>query len=169
MNHLSEIITELQKQSVNFVICGGVASVLHGVDRVTTDIDIAVDWDRESTQNLLRAMANLKLVPRVPLPPETLLDKAKIDQIIREKNALVFTFIDLANPYRQVDIFLTDQMSYTSLVGSSELMKFRDGEIRVLTKEKMIELKQQIRPSRDKDRYDIEQLRKIIRGDQKHD
>ena len=167
MNHLHEIIAELQKQSVDFIICGGVAALLHGVDRVTVDIDIAVDLDWHSTEHLLLAMENLKLVPRVPLPAATLLDRDKIDQIVREKNALVFTFIDLSNPYRQVDVFLTDQMSYKNLLPHSELIAFQNGQLRVLTKQKLIELKEKIQPTRDKDQYDIAQLRKIANEETK--
>ena len=38
-NHLKEIITTLADNEVEFIICGGVALALHGVERMTMDID----------------------------------------------------------------------------------------------------------------------------------
>lgn len=40
-NHLKEIIYRLADRGIDFIIGGGVAAVLHGVERVTMDLDIA--------------------------------------------------------------------------------------------------------------------------------
>ncbi len=45
VNHLELILSELKMQNVRFIVCGGVAAVLHGVERMTMDIDISLDLD----------------------------------------------------------------------------------------------------------------------------
>jgi intracellular sulfur oxidation DsrE/DsrF family protein len=37
-NHLKDILTALAKKGVRFVVCGGVAVALHGVERMTLDL-----------------------------------------------------------------------------------------------------------------------------------
>lgn len=41
-NYLKEMLVTLTDAGVEFVVGGGVACVLHGVERVTLDLDIAV-------------------------------------------------------------------------------------------------------------------------------
>ena len=45
-NYLREILENLVEQDVKFIICGGVAAVLHGVERMTIDLDISLDLER---------------------------------------------------------------------------------------------------------------------------
>lgn len=42
-NHIKEILFALCDGGVEYVVGGGVAAVLHGVERVTMDIDVAVN------------------------------------------------------------------------------------------------------------------------------
>ena len=41
-NYLKEMLVTLADAGVEFVVGGGVACVLHGVERVTLDLDVAV-------------------------------------------------------------------------------------------------------------------------------
>jgi hypothetical protein len=85
-NHLKDILQELTERGVQFVVCGGVAVVLHGVERMTLDLDLVVDMSRENLQRLIDAMRALNLTPRVPVPPEDLLSPEKVRIMIEEKN-----------------------------------------------------------------------------------
>ena len=55
-------------------MCGGVAAVLHGVERMTMDIDLSLDLDRSNLEKFISVMKNMNLKPRVPVPPESILD-----------------------------------------------------------------------------------------------
>ena len=50
-NSLLEIIETLNKKKVNYIIAGGVAVVLQGVERLTMDLDTAVSLEEENVQN----------------------------------------------------------------------------------------------------------------------
>ena len=114
-NHLEEILIELKNHNVRFIVCGGVAAVLHGVERMTMHIDISLDLDSTNLENFLHVMKKLSLKPRVPIQPESILDPEKRKKMIEEKNALVFTFIDPDKPFRQIDMFLEEDKSYKQL------------------------------------------------------
>jgi hypothetical protein len=161
-NHLKVIITTLARQKVEFIICGGVAMVLHGVERMTVDLDLIVDLKEANLRAFLKAMKHLKLKPRVPIPDEALLDPAKRQIMVEEKNALVFTFIDLKNPFRQVDIFITDKVSFDVLKHDVEIIQIEGFPVKLLSKEKLLEMKKTIDPVREKDIFDINALEKVL-------
>jgi len=69
-NHLEEILVELKTQEIKFIVCGGVAAVLHGVERMTMGIDISLDLAKSNLEKFLVVLRKLNLRPRAPIPPE---------------------------------------------------------------------------------------------------
>jgi hypothetical protein len=161
-NHLTEIITTLDEDGVRFIICGGVALVLHGIERMTVDIDLCIDMTAHNLRKFLAVMKKLRLKPRAPVPAESLLDPEQRRIFIEEKNALVFIFIDTGNPFRQVDIFLTDKLSFNALKGDVVQLTISGHSVKLLSKKKLLELKRAIKPLRDKDIFDIQALEKLL-------
>jgi len=160
-NHLKEILLKLSVNNVKYVVCGGVALVLHGVERLTMDIDISVSMDRENIKLLLRVLKELGMVPRVPVSAESLLDPVKRKIMTEKKNAIVFTFIDVNNPYRQVDIFLGKDGMYEELVKDAVTVEISAIKIPVISIQTLIMMKKKVKPPRDKDISDIKELLKI--------
>jgi hypothetical protein len=160
-SHLIEILCTLQDRRVDFVVAGGVAVVLHGVERMTLDLDVAVSLDPENLGRFLSALDQLHLVPRAPIPATSILDAARVEELIREKNALVFTFWNPQEPYKQIDMFLTRENSFDDLVADAHALIIRGRTIRVASRRKLIEMKSRVRPIREKDLSDIKALTKI--------
>ena len=161
-NPYIEILSALATANVDFIVGGGVACVIQGVERVTMDVDLAVLMAPPNFNRFLSVMRQLKLSPRVPVAPESLLDPEAIDVMVREKHAMVFTFLDIDRPIRQVDLFLRPELSYDSLLPDSEWVNLGDFAVRVLGKSKLLALKLGIQPPRDKDVLDIEFLRRHV-------
>jgi len=162
LNHLSEIILTLKESGVDFIVCGGVALVVQGVERLTMDIDLSVELSRGNLEKFLSVMNKLRLKPRAPVPAESLLDPETRKMFVEEKHALVFTFIDLENPFRQVDVFIADSLSYDTLKDDSEIFDIENQPVRVLSRQKLLALKQAIDPPREKDLFDIRMLKKLL-------
>lgn len=153
-----EILAALTEARVAFIVGGGVACVLQGVERVTMGVDLAVAMTSNNLPGFIRVMRELRLKPRVPIAPESLLDPVVVEAMVREKHALVFTFVDPEFPLRQVDIFLRNDLSYENLLPDSEWVELGSISVRILTKQKLLALKRGIRPLRAKDALDIEYL-----------
>jgi hypothetical protein len=160
-SHLVEILCALSDHHVDFVVAGGVAMVLHGVERTTLDLDVAVSLEPDNLRRFLDAMTDLQLVPRAPVPAEIILDRDSISALIREKNALVFTFWSPQEPYRQIDLFLTRENSFDDLIADAYQLEIRARVIRVASRRKLIEMKSRVRPVRDKDISDIRALTEL--------
>jgi len=79
------------------------------------DVDVAVATDSENFTKFLSVMQKLGLKPRVPIDPQSILDQKVLDQIIHEKQALVFSFIDPDLPSRQVDMFLRSDPNHHAM------------------------------------------------------
>jgi len=161
-NPYSEILGELARARVQFVLGGGLACVLQGVERVTMDVDVAVLMEPANFAAFCACMARLNLRPRLPIPPQHLLDPEVVEAMVQEKNALVYTFVDADRPVRQVDVFLAPHLSYPALLPDTECIDLTDFSVRVLTKKKLLALKLGIHPSRAKDSIDIEFLRRHV-------
>lgn len=162
MGDYEEILSALVDAEVDFIIGGGVACVLHGVERVTMDIDIAVATDHQNFSKFLDVMQRLGLKPRVPVDPLSLLDDKVLAHILYEKQALVFSFVDPDRPTRHVDIFLRSNLNHSAMANHVETLEFHGKSLKVVTKEKLLEIKLAIDPPRLKDQIDIEFLRKHV-------
>lgn len=63
MLSVRDVLLALNRAKTRYLLIGGLASVLHGVPRTTTDIDLAVDADPRNVERALRALRRIGLVP----------------------------------------------------------------------------------------------------------
>ena len=157
--YILDLIKDLIDNQVKFIVCGGVAVVLHGVERMTMDLNLSVDMSKENLEKLLSVIQKNNLTSRAPIPPESLLDRDILDAIVQGKGATVFTFVDNDKPYKQLDIFITDEYEYNAIVDQTEEFQIESGyRIKVVSIKKLIEMKKKIDPIREKDLHDIKLL-----------
>ena len=159
----TKILNELVAGGVEFILGGGVACVLHGVERVTMDVDVAVHMNSANWDRLIGVMNKMGLLPRAPVRPETLIDPKVRQAMVEEKNALVFTFVHPDEPSLQLDVFLRPELSYESLKAHSDWMELADIRLKILSPSKLLELKKGIQPARPKDLLDIAVLESKIK------
>jgi len=160
-NHINEILFALTDAGVEFVVGGGVAAVLHGVERVTLDIDLALDMEPANVEKFLQVMLKLRLQPRVPVPAHDLMSREAVQRMIAEKGALVFSFVDFDRPLRHVDIFLQGNLSFEELSRDARKVVMENRAIKIMGIGKLLETKRAITPLRDKDLIDIKELEKL--------
>jgi hypothetical protein len=168
-SHLIEILCVLVDKGVQFVVAGGAAVVLHGIQRMTLDLDIAVSPDQTNLRRFISALGQLKFIPRAPVPAETILDREEIEMLIREKKALVFTFWCPGDPYKQIDMFLTRENSFEGLISDARRLTIRGRTVLVASRVKLIEMKRRVEPVRDQDLSDIQALQIIEKMSQNSD
>jgi hypothetical protein len=146
---------ELVDGGVDFILGGGVACVLHGVERVTMDVDVAIHMDSANWDRLIGVVNKMGLLPRAPVRPESLIDPKVRQAMVEEKQALVFTFVHPDDPSLQLDVFLRPELSYEVLKSHAQWLELGDMRLRILSPTKLLELKKGIRPQRSKDLLDI--------------
>jgi hypothetical protein len=164
-NYLKEMLVTLANAQVEFVVGGGVACVLHGVERVTLDLDIAVQITPQNLNRLIDAVERLKLRPRVPVSLADIGDPDFVRSMVVEKGALVFSLADFAQPLRHLDIFLSPTLSFERLSEGAALFDIGGVNIRVVSRELLIEIKKEIKPPRPKDILDLNELARLMKKD----
>jgi len=162
-DHFHDVLTSLTATGLDFIVCGGMAAILHGVERTTLDIDLSVSLAPANVPKLVAAMEKLGLQSRVPVNPLVLADPDEVRKIIEQKHAVVFTFIHPRDPFLHVDIFLVPDLQYEKLIPHAVEKEFSGGTLKVLSAEHLLKLKKAIRPPRKKDEWDIEALEEILR------
>jgi hypothetical protein len=83
--------------------------------------------------------------------------------MVRDKQALVFTFLDRSDPLWQVDVFLTDDLSYDRLIVGSNTIPLEGRAVQIAGIDTLIELKRRILPPRPKDVLDLTELERLRR------
>jgi predicted nucleotidyltransferase len=163
VSYLEDMLRALTSRDVRFVVAGGVAVVLHGIERTTMDIDIALDLSPENVRRFGEAVDELGLKPLVPVPVEALSDPELVRMMVEKKNAIVFMLADPIMPLRKIDVFLTEQLGYESLLKDSIQVDIPGIPLRVVSLERLLALKRAIEPPRDKDLFDIKAMERLLR------
>jgi hypothetical protein len=73
-NLLEDTLVALADANVGFVVCGGVASILQGVQRATHDLDLRVRLQDHDLAGVVAVAQALGFQPRIPEPLSALLD-----------------------------------------------------------------------------------------------
>ena len=158
MAHHETILNALSDAGVEFIVGGGMACILQGVERLTMDVDVAVMMQEKNWERLVEVTENLGLIPRVPLNPRSLIDPAVRRVVLDEKKAIVFTFLHPDRPSLQLDVFLRPDLAYEVLSQDAQWMNLEGRKIQVLNQQKLLALKKAIQPPRPKDLLDIAAL-----------
>lgn len=158
-----DVFRELQNAKVQYLVVGGIAVNLYGALRSTADLDMMLYLaDDENVKNFIDVVKRLGYRPRAPVPMDDFADATKRASWIKDKGALVFTFLR-PNSYEQIDIFLDDPIDFIEAYKSRK--EFRVGDL-VIAAPSIEHLKMMKRKAhRDKDLADLKQLEKLERLD----
>ncbi|OGC10347.1 hypothetical protein A3J90_05960 [candidate division WOR-1 bacterium RIFOXYC2_FULL_37_10] len=102
--YYEDIFSKMGEKGIKYLLIGGVAVNLHGIQRATGDIDLLLAMDKENILKFVDVTKELGLVPKVPIKAETIADAQKLKQLREEKNMQVFSFMHPDSPYICIDI-----------------------------------------------------------------
>jgi len=159
-------LNALASAEVAFVLCGGMACILHGVSRTTADLDMAVKLEQSNIERFIEVAERFGLRPRIPEPLRAFADPERRRSWIEEKNAVVFT-LNFPESTMQADIFLNYPIPYVDLEQNANLARIGNGpRFRVSSKDHLIAAKRAVEVDRAEDRFDIAKLQELIRDEQ---
>lgn len=156
-----DIFRKFNEKQLDYVVIGGVALVMHGVVRMTADLDLVVALDRSNLEKLVEAMEDLGYRPRVPEPATALLDPEKRKVLREEKNMEVFSFYAPAKPLALMDIMINEVLPFQTIRDNAVFMSLETTRIPVASIDDLIALKRI--SGRRQDLEDIEALQEVKR------
>lgn len=159
MISFESIFKALEDNAVAYLVAGGVAVNLHGVERATADLDLVVHLEKQNLEKFIGVMGSLGFKPRVPVDPKELAQPEIRRKWILEKNMKVFSFYNPTNPFEEVDILVQEPLPFSDLDGRKVIRRAFGVAIPILSIEDLIRLKKNA--GRPKDLFDIGLLEKI--------
>jgi len=157
-----DIFRALHEEGVKYLVVGGMAVNLYGYVRMTVDLDIMVDLDERNLEKLIKAMERVNCQPKVPVKPIEFTSEEKRDEWIKEKGAVVFTFIDLEDPIKHIDIFLRNPIDFEKAYQSRKTIHLKDIPISLVSIDDLMELKRLSGRPRDiEDIYHLKRIKEI--------
>lgn len=107
-----DILEEFYKKDVKYLIVGGLAVNLHGVPRVTQDIDIVISTDRNNILKIIQILTSLSYKPRLPVNPEDLAEPDIVREWIEKRNMKAFSFYHSQDNFKVIDIVISHNINF---------------------------------------------------------
>jgi len=144
---------------VDYVLIGGLAISLHGIERATMDIDVTVAMRPGNLAALVEMARGLGMTPALPVPLEALSDLDQLAQWHRERNLEAFALRAPGLSGVTLDVLLYPPVDYTQL--RNRAVTFQAGNVPVVVAsiDDLIALKQAV--GRPLDLTDIEHLKRL--------
>jgi hypothetical protein len=154
-----EVFRKLTDREVKYAVAGGVALVLHGVVRLTADLDLIVELSTENLRKFIRAINELGYKPKPPVDAEDFIDPLNRKAWKEEKGMEVFSFYHPKMPINLIDVFVNEPIGFNEIESEIVIFKARDIKIPVISKKHLKALKR--KANRPQDIADIEALEEI--------
>jgi len=142
-----EFIDTLNKNDVRYVLIGGYAAIIHGVNRVTGDIDIFIERSSENAGKVLKAIKDFGL-GSIGFTEKDLTDEDVVVQMGRV-------------PYRIDILNAIPGVTFDEAFGSAIVYEENDVKIKCIHINHLLDNKRAV--GRNKDLMDVKAIEKILK------
>ena len=157
--YYKDIFRTLLEHKVKYLVVGGVAMGLHGIPRMTADLDIMLDLAPTNIKKFITATGKIGYVPRPPLTLKDFLDPGKRKSWAVDKNMVMFTLINPKIPYQELDVFTENPVDFQELYAGKKIVQFGNIGIPVASMDGLIALKE--KTGRKQDKTDVSILKRL--------
>lgn len=157
-----ELLAYLEEHGVRFVVVGGIAVVIHGYARLTADIDLVIDLEKDNVLRCVVALTARGLRPLLPVAAADFADEKIRNDWTENRNLQVFTMRDPHNPMLTVDLFARPPIPFGDLWTDAETLSLGGRPIRIASLAHLIAMKRTA--GRPQDLIDVERLEAIARN-----
>ena len=135
MTTLERICTAFGNADVRYAVVGGHAVALHGAVRGTFDIDVVLNWTKQTLARAEAALNGLGLVSRLPISAEDVF--AFRDEYVQKRNLIAWNFYNPDDPVEQVDVII----NYDLAAKRTKRIALPSGSVEILSLADLIAMK----------------------------
>jgi hypothetical protein len=162
MELFKTLFSSLNRASVKYVVAGGIAVNLYGIERATADVDIVLQLGKRNLLKFIDVAEKLGLKPKIPVKLDDFIDPEKRKSWRKDKGMMVFSLYDPKNPFFLIDIFTEMPFDFDAVYKQRKKIRFEKISIPVVPIKELIAMKE--RSGRPQDRADVFYLKKIMDG-----
>ena len=138
-----EVFAKLEESQVRYLVAGAIALNLHGIPRLTADLDLLVELSGPNLTAAIEALEALGYKPRLPVPARALLDPETRREWRETRNLWAFTFVHPTRPLQEVDLLLESPVSFEEADRAKKVVTAGPLRIPVLSLDHLILMKRQ--------------------------
>jgi predicted nucleotidyltransferase len=154
-----DLFRKLEEGGVRYLVVGGIAVNLHGVSRLTHDVDLMLALDSENLRRFVAVAKRYSFKPVLPVKVEDLADAEKVRDWIENKHMLAFG-LRPENPVEPiVDILVKPPVDFETAYRRRVMADVQGQKIAVASIADIITMK--TGTGRAKDQDDITMLRRL--------
>lgn len=154
-----DLFAALNRHQVSYVLIGGLAVALHGVERNTMDVDVCVVVSSDNMSRLTAAAKELNLQPMLPVPLSALEDIDTLRRWHTERHLQAFALRSDQLAGVTLDVLLFPPVDPNDLVKRAQQLVIAGVPVALACIDDLIALKQ--RAGRPIDLADIEHLKRL--------
>ena len=159
MLNLLKLFSAMNGKKIRYLVAGGVAVNLYGIERATGDIDLVVHLERNNLEKFVEVMKEFGFKPKVPVKLEDLISNEKREEWIHKKGMKVFSVYDPRNPYFLLDVFVEEPFDFNTVYEERKKIRAGNVTIPVVSMKWLIKMKE--KAGRHQDIADVHYLKKI--------
>lgn len=155
-----DLFRALQEHQVRYLLVGGLAMNLHGVPRMTMDVDLLLVMNDDNLDRFIECAETLHLSPSAPVAITALKDPAQRRFWVEQKHMIAFGLQNAeARVPIMVDVLIAPPVDIEQAWQRAATRDLGDIKVRLASVEDLIALKQGT--GRAQDQSDIEHLERI--------
>jgi predicted nucleotidyltransferase len=149
----------LNERDVRYVIVGGIAVILHGIPRLTADLDIIIDLDPANASQAIEVLQAAGFVAEVPVDIREFADENIRRSWIVDKHMKALSLHDGEMPPTVIDLLAESPIPFEDLYQRAKVVSLEAMTLRVAAIPDLIVLKRL--SGRPEDLRDVAELEKI--------
>jgi hypothetical protein len=158
---IGELFAALEAAGLEYAVVGGVAVNIHGVPRMTYDVDIVVATTEPSLRTCREVLDGLGLRSRLPFALESIAAAATRRELEHDRGLVAVTFTDPSNPLREVDVLVAPSLDPDGIAARAVRRGSGAMTVRVASIEDLVRMKRLAR--RPQDLADVAHLERLAK------
>jgi hypothetical protein len=154
-----DLFRALNDHQVRYLLVGGLAMNLHGVPRMTMDVDLVLAMDEDNLDRFIGCAGAIGLTPLAPVPLAALKDVEQRRQWVEQKHMVAFALLPASPGAPTVDILIAPSIDVASALARGLCRHLSEVPVSLAAIEDMIALK--TAAGRKQDHDDIEHLERL--------
>ncbi len=151
------IVRALNEAGVPFIVVGGIAVVHHGFGRVTQDVDLVVQLEKDVIRRTFAALHAAGYRPATPVTAEQFADPTMREIWQREKGMKVLRFWSDVHRETPLDVFINEPFDFPTEYARADVLQSSPGlEVRIVSLDSLLAMKRAA--GRPLDLADIDEL-----------